>query len=214
MTDSQELPLDCVSKQMLADAERRGRETAVRRARNLDDMQIIDLAHKREESRPDGGASFTLYVSEIRDLICDALRVASAGKPDEIDAAVPEGAQGADYYYVEEGGSGWTIYWPDRPGYFYLFGHGDEAKIRAKSVCRALNKEHLRWLTTPPQPQDAARDREDAERYRWLREHFRFANDSLRELWFDQTLEPNDSSAQTDLDAAIDAARGAGGGGS
>ena len=37
-----------------------------------------------------------------------------------------------------------------------------------------------------------------AERYRWLREHFRFANDSMRELWFDPALEPNDSSVPVD----------------
>lgn len=46
----------------------------------------------------------------------------------------------------------------------------------------------------------------DAARYRWLREHFRFANDSMRELWFDPALEPNDSSVPVDLDAEIDRA--------
>ena len=46
----------------------------------------------------------------------------------------------------------------------------------------------------------------DAERYRWLREHLRFANDSMRELWFDPALEPNDSSVPVDLDAEIDRA--------
>ena len=52
----------------------------------------------------------------------------------------------------------------------------------------------------------ATRDalRKDAERYRWLREHFRFANDSMRELWFDQVLEPNDSGVPDDLDQEID----------
>ena len=48
--------------------------------------------------------------------------------------------------------------------------------------------------------------KKDAERYRWLREHFRFANDSMRELWFDPALEPNDSSVPVDLDAEIDRA--------
>jgi len=52
----------------------------------------------------------------------------------------------------------------------------------------------------------AARNQRDAERYRWLREHFRFANDSMRELWFDPALEPNDSSVPVDLDAEIDRA--------
>lgn len=44
----------------------------------------------------------------------------------------------------------------------------------------------------------------DAARYRWLREHFRFANDSMRELWFDPVLEPNDSAVPDDLDQEID----------
>jgi len=51
----------------------------------------------------------------------------------------------------------------------------------------------------------AAAMREDAERYRWLREHFRFAGDTMRELWFDPDIliagSPND------LDSAIDTAR-------
>ena len=50
------------------------------------------------------------------------------------------------------------------------------------------------------------RQRKDAERYRWLREHFRFANDSMRELWFDPVLEPNDSGVPDDLDQEIDRA--------
>ena len=48
--------------------------------------------------------------------------------------------------------------------------------------------------------------RRDAERYRWLREHFRFANDSMRELWFDPALEPDDAGLPVDLDQGIDAA--------
>ena len=38
-----------------------------------------------------------------------------------------------------------------------------------------------------------------------LREHFRFANDSLQEIWFDASLEPNDGGVPADLDQAIDA---------
>lgn len=48
--------------------------------------------------------------------------------------------------------------------------------------------------------------RKDAERYRWLREHFRFANGSMHEIWFDGSLEPNDSGVPADLDQTIDAA--------
>ncbi|SDY08313.1 hypothetical protein [Lysobacter enzymogenes] len=51
-------------------------------------------------------------------------------------------------------------------------------------------------------PQDTARDREDAERYRWLRDEFDPSVDD-EILWLS-----GDS-----FDAAIDAARGAGGGG-
>ena len=51
----------------------------------------------------------------------------------------------------------------------------------------------------------------DAERYRWLREHFRFANDSMHEIWFDDTLEPDDSGVPTDLDQTIDTAMQQGG---
>ncbi len=46
----------------------------------------------------------------------------------------------------------------------------------------------------------------DAARYRWLREHFRFANDSLRELWFDPAIETNDGGVPEDLDQEIDRA--------
>ena len=53
----------------------------------------------------------------------------------------------------------------------------------------------------------------DAERYRWLREHFRFANDSMHEIWFDDTLEPDDYGVPTDLDQIIDSAMQHGGGG-
>lgn len=49
--------------------------------------------------------------------------------------------------------------------------------------------------------------RKDAERYRWLREHFRFTNDdSLNEILFDETLVPDDAGVPADLDQEIDAA--------
>ena len=52
--------------------------------------------------------------------------------------------------------------------------------------------------------QAAEHDADDAVRYRWLREHFRFGNDSMREIWFDAMLAPDDGG---DLDATIDACR-------
>lgn len=57
----------------------------------------------------------------------------------------------SDYYTVDdEGSAGCKITWPDRPGYFYSFGYGEEAEVRAKSVCRALNKERAHWLAAAP----------------------------------------------------------------
>jgi hypothetical protein len=50
----------------------------------------------------------------------------------------------------------------------------------------------------------ASRDREDAERYRWLRGHSIFCNDSMHEIWFDKS---NDRGDVEGFDAAIDAAR-------
>lgn len=59
---------------------------------------------------------------------------------------------------------------------------------------------------TQPVAMEHLRDAVDAVRYRWLRQHFRFANDSMHEVWFDALLEPNDSGVPTDLDQTIDAA--------
>ena len=66
-------------------------------------------------------------------------------------------------------------------------------------------EERLEDLRRARRAEEAKRDK-DAGRYRWLREHFRFANDSMRELWFDPVLEPNDSGVPVDLDAEIDRA--------
>lgn len=66
-------------------------------------------------------------------------------------------------------------------------------------------EERLEDLRQARRAEEAKRDK-DAERYRWLREHFRFANDSMRELWFDPVLEPNDSGVPDDLDQEIDRA--------
>lgn len=49
----------------------------------------------------------------------------------------------------------------------------------------------------------------DAGRYRWLRGHFRFANDSMREIWFDPNIDLAGAYGAHDpdeLDATIDAA--------
>lgn len=47
----------------------------------------------------------------------------------------------------------------------------------------------------------------DAERYRWLRVHFEFANDSMREIWFDSHIKhysPQQDGVAEELDKAID----------
>lgn len=62
------------------------------------------------------------------------------------------------------------------------------------------------WNTrTNPPPVDAAAER-DATRYRWLRTHFKFANDSTREIWFDgDTLVDEPSELDESIDVAITA---------
>lgn len=50
-------------------------------------------------------------------------------------------------------------------------------------------------------PEDVRRD---AERYRWLRIHFKFANDSTREIWFDgDTLVDEPGELDDSIDAAM-----------
>ena len=51
-----------------------------------------------------------------------------------------------------------------------------------------------------------AEARKDAERYRWLREHFEFANDSMEEIWFNSHIKHYEHGVSEELDAAIDAA--------
>lgn len=159
------------------------------------------------------------------------LQIGDKGQAFVIDAAAPEGAQekswrGALSALLEHvdretctheethrGGAIWTICdscgrkWADDEGGFIP--HEDAPAVAA---ARAL-------LTTPPQPPEAAQDREDAERYRWLRHRtgaasfdggtFVFPGPSV--LAADLKLcELNCAIA---LDDAIDAARAAGGGG-
>lgn len=70
-----------------------------------------------------------------------------------IDAAAPEGAQ--------------PVAWActDYDGHVGVGLTKEEAKRQAGESCN----EYFPLYTTPPQPQDAARDREDAARYRELR---------------------------------------------
>lgn len=51
------------------------------------------------------------------------------------------------------------------------------------------------------------RDRVDALRYRWIREHFRFANNSMTEIWLSATLSAAETDLPEELDGVIDAGR-------
>lgn len=50
----------------------------------------------------------------------------------------------------------------------------------------------------------AEADAVDARRYRWLRDHHIFSNDSMQELWFSPYVKPNPSRPPGDLDKSID----------
>ncbi len=109
--------------------------------------------------------------------------------------------------------------WPPRPLWCFkneAYDSGEEPALQgsihyggkedAEAIAAAVN-----FLRT--HSAEIAGALRDAERYRWLREHFRFANDSMHEIWFDDTLEPDDSGVPTDLDQTIDSAMQQGGGG-
>lgn len=49
---------------------------------------------------------------------------------------------------------------------------------------------------------DELDDRRDLARYRWLRQHFRFQDDSQYEIWFDEHLTESDNGVM--LDRVID----------
>jgi len=51
----------------------------------------------------------------------------------------------------------------------------------------------------------AAERERHKQRYLWLREHFRFAEDSMRELWFDASIRPDGQTLPEELDRSIDA---------
>ena len=77
-------------------------------------------------------------------------------------------------------------------------GHGMREK------CEKMAEAAIQACYAAMRGEDVARD---AARYRWLREHFRFANDSLREIWFDAHTQVNQLDAKY-LDDNIDAAMG------
>ncbi len=83
----------------------------------------------------------------------------------------------------------------------------DEA-TRSRDAYKAKTDELAQlWIDTKGRAEQAEskveRLRADAERYRWLRIHHKFCNDSLREIWFDECV----SEDGAEFDAAIDAAR-------
>jgi hypothetical protein len=70
-------------------------------------------------------------------------------------------------------------------------------------IDRSANYPRMALFTHPPADSGEAKD---AARYRWLRLHCAFANDSMNEIWFDLHLERGETDA---LDRQIDAAMSA-----
>lgn len=68
-----------------------------------------------------------------------------------------------------------------------------------------LIQKALRAYTPSAIVPKSATDPRDAERYRWLREHFTFGNDSMQEIWFDAHVSVEEQEP-AELDAAIDKA--------
>ena len=85
------------------------------------------------------------------------------------------------------------------------FADGPSDPPNASFVAAAVNfiRTHHATITDMAKRLEAAE--RDAARYRWILEHFRFANDSLREIWFDAHTRVNQEDAK-DLDKEIDAA--------
>lgn len=79
----------------------------------------------------------------------------------------------------------------------------DEASRMHFEILRNDRRYEVRELYTHPGSPDVMRD---AERYRWLRKHSAFANDSMHELWFDASLDRGETEQ---LDKQIDDAMAA-----
>jgi len=145
----------------------------------------------------------------------------------EIDAAAPEGAQEINYDLRTSAGLNNAcakMQMKEGQGasdalYELAVKHGAPGAVAAgfahtvNNAMIALHEQALERTTTPPQPQDAARDREDAERYRWLRDKAISGTRHDPAVLKDGPTDLCEFMFGDELDAAIDAARGAGGGG-
>lgn len=131
-------------------------------------------------------------------------------------AAAPEGAQPSLFRHLVAIGGG-RYAWTD---WYDIERFTDEESSQPLGLC---NVQYA--YTTPPQPTEAARDREDAERYRWLRDralNFERESSGHGTPWCVIGMDLGDAEPLygTSLDSVmdecmvIDAARAAGGGGS
>lgn len=88
-----------------------------------------------------------------------------------------------------------------------LFGRNvsDWIRATAKELDARASRERA-WKECAEHPPVDAAVVMDATRYRWLRTHFKFANDSTREIWFDgDTLVDEPSELDESIDVAITA---------
>lgn len=178
-----------------------------------DDSCDIDDGVRPRDPAPEGAQPTRPYVSfDAGGVKVDLARYL---KTPEGQAAVrsasgsgmAEGAQGAVAigrvcYAPDRNGCSRWHFWPEQSAHDHVDTLPWDDGAQASKV----------FTVYTTQPQDTARDQEDAERYRWLRDK---ANDARRSAPM-VMADPLDKAAQRlihgeELDAAIDAARGAGG---
>jgi len=87
---------------------------------------------------------------------------------------------------------------------------GGVCDLAAQAIEQLRTPRTAATQSAPIGPATAAHDAmvRDAGRYRWLRLHHKFANDSMREIWFDSTIHHSalKGESASDLDRAIDEA--------
>ncbi|MBB5862644.1 hypothetical protein [Xanthomonas sp. 3058] len=77
-------------------------------------------------------------------------------------SAQPDAWSGGEYYADQHGDDAWATYRTGRSGWFYNFGSGDDAEVRAKSVARALNAEVAALAACQPVGQHQVEELRDA----------------------------------------------------
>lgn len=162
----------------------------------------IDVEHLIRTVLPGGHSCDPQAVAD------DLRRYFDAWEPQQSAGWVPEEVRGAlmDSQYLAGVTAGWNAAQADDPN----------AALKSIHDAYAGHLKPLRdWQKAgrptahPSQQED---DALDAARYRWLRNHFRFAADSSCEIWFDNSLEhgPADQ-LDCSIDAAISDSAGEGG---